>query len=383
MNNLKINRSMVNVLLKIIFHSLNKIFLISIIVLFFTTNTFSQPDSTSGTYFVDARLHGGFLIAHRPSLVPLQQNHLTGFDLSVGVFTSGNKYWHKNYNFPALGFKYVFLQTGNQPTLGNAHALLPFFDVTLTPQQKIKLGLQLGWGIGYISKHFNQYQNYKNTAIGSHFNSVPFFGLFFRKKVAANGFISTGLSLTHFSNGSVVTPNLGINLATINMCYRFCGGAKRLIVNNSENPFLNKWETSVAILFALKQNYPTLGDNFFVKELSFLSICHFKPVAIYGFGVDLPYDPSITQRLDNRGVETNNFTPFRPGITAAYGLNMGSLTMLIQQGVYVYSQIKDDGVLYQRIGLRYSIKKKYFATFNLKTHFAKADYFELGVGTSF
>lgn len=355
-------------------------------VLFFvllTTSSYSQSDSIPNSYFLDLRFHGGFLIAHRPSLVPLQQNHLTGFDVSAGVFTMGNKPWHKSYNFPSIGLKYAFLETGNRQILGSAHALYPFFDVEFSCLRKIKIGFQLGWGIGYVSKRFTKYDNYKNVAIGSHFNSVPALSFFLRKQVSSNGYISTGFSLTHFSNGSIVTPNLGINLATAHLCYRFCGGTAKVKDNTLDQKHAEKWEKSVGILFGLKQNYPTLGENFFIKELSLLAFYHFKPIALYGFGIDIPHDPSITDRLDNRGAKTNKFTPLRPGITAAYSLKMGRLKMLIQQGFYVYSQLKDDGVLYQRLGLRYSIGRKYFVSFNLKTHFAKADYFEWGGGLSF
>jgi hypothetical protein len=39
-----------------------------------------------------------------------------------------------------------------------------------------------------------------------------------------------------------------------------------------------------------------------------------------------------------------------------------------------------NGTLYHRAGLRYAIGKNFYAQLTLKTHFAKADYGEIGMG---
>lgn len=357
-------------------------YVFTIIVALFHLQSFAQPDSTTGKYFIDAKLHGGFLIAHRPSLIPLQQQHLTGFDVSAGVFTNGNKAWHRHYNFPALGIKYSFLKSGNEQVLGNTHALLPFIDVTFTKKSRTKFGLQFGWGIGYVTNKFSQFDNYKNVAIGSGLNTAVNLNLFLRRKAGNRNFISAGVGVMHFSNGSVVTPNLGINLASAQLCYRFSMGTKKEI-QNADVTHTTEWEHSAAMVFGVKQNYPALGENFFIRQFSFMSLRQYHPVAAYGLGFDLPYDPSITQRLDNRGANTNSLTAFRPGVNIGYQIKMGNINLMLQQGFYVYSQLTDDGILYHRLSVRYHIGKHYFAAFNLKAHFAKADYFEWGGGVRF
>jgi hypothetical protein len=39
-----------------------------------------------------------------------------------------------------------------------------------------------------------------------------------------------------------------------------------------------------------------------------------------------------------------------------------------------------NGALYHRFGLRYSFARSLYAQLTLKTHFAKADYGEIGIG---
>jgi hypothetical protein len=54
--------------------------------------------------------------------------------------------------------------------------------------------------------------------------------------------------------------------------------------------------------------------------------------------------------------------------------------MLFENGYYLYNRYKDDGNIYSRLCLRYHFSDRYFAVLNLKSHFAKADYWEYGIG---
>jgi hypothetical protein len=61
-------------------------------------------------------------------------------------------------------------------------------------------------------------------------------------------------------------------------------------------------------------------------------------------------------------------------------LHVGKISIPIQQGIYYLNPIKVDGILYQRLGVRYHVNKKWQAQCLLKTHMASADYIELGIG---
>jgi len=53
---------------------------------------------------------------------------------------------------------------------------------------------------------------------------------------------------------------------------------------------------------------------------------------------------------------------------------------VFQMGVYMYSNLATVGSFYHRMGGRYLVYKNFFGTVILKTHFAKADFLEVGVG---
>ena len=52
-------------------------------------------------------------------------------------------------------------------------------------------------------------------------------------------------------------------------------------------------------------------------------------------------------------------------------------------GWYARDNINAGGRMYNRIGYRYYFKEKWFALFNVKANYAKADYFEFGIGYKF
>ena len=49
-------------------------------------------------------------------------------------------------------------------------------------------------------------------------------------------------------------------------------------------------------------------------------------------------------------------------------------------GCYVRDRYRPNGPLYHRIGFRYQISNGFYGNITLKTHWAKADYMEAGIG---
>jgi hypothetical protein len=52
-------------------------------------------------------------------------------------------------------------------------------------------------------------------------------------------------------------------------------------------------------------------------------------------------------------------------------------------GYYIHDKFDADDELYHRLGMRYTFDNGLLLNFVLKTHWAKADYIEFGVGYNF
>jgi lipid A 3-O-deacylase PagL len=342
------------------------------------------PDSTLSRFDISASYHYGFIIAHRASIVSLQQDHTKSFELAFRKITNGNKTWQQLYHYPCVGLKYLFIDLGNPERLGNGQALVPFIDLILNKNPKAQISFNWGWGIGYIEKPFDKNNNYKDIAIGSHWNSVIAFSTDLKIKLLKKTFLNSGISLTHFSNGSAVTPNLGINVASVKIGITHGIGEGKPLLKDTLPPFQRHSRNSIYLAGGVKQIYPVYGPDYYVYILSASSLKQFTRKKAIGIGADLHYDGSIIHKLENDSVAADNFTyGMRAGLHGAYEFIFSDFSITVQMGGYIYNKLKSEGTFYHRLGLRYQFSKNYFACYNLKSHWAKADFFEWGIGRKF
>ena len=109
-----------------------KRFLFFLSVIYPTILSAVQRDSTNGKWNIHLRGDYGFIIAHRPQLVPLQQAHVKGFEISIGKISSGDKDWQTTYLFPECGITVAGFDLGSKTYLGNGIAVYPYIDFPLS-----------------------------------------------------------------------------------------------------------------------------------------------------------------------------------------------------------------------------------------------------------
>lgn len=354
--------------------------------LFFSINLIHAEiaDSTNGRFAISVRGDFGFLIAHRPVLVPLQEQHITGFELSIARLSYGKEEWEKDFLFPEKGLTIAYFNLGSPKRLGYGIAIYPYLDFPFSNKKDNKFVFRYGIGLGWVEKVFNAESNYKNAALGSHLNGVIHFDLHYEKDLAASSRLEISAGITHYSNGAYELPNLGINVATINLAYTKFFGDKivlhKNILSTNEN---RKSEWNIYAGAGSKKIYPPSGKKYTAGVISLLKIIPIKRNNNWGIGTDLFYDNSLTARLQQRG-ETlkGNTDNLRWGIYGAYEIHVGKTALVFNMGYYLFSRWKEDGNIYHRIGVRQYFNHV-FICMNLKTHYARADFVEFGFGYVF
>ncbi|TAH44355.1 MAG: hypothetical protein EYC69_00705 [Bacteroidetes bacterium] len=361
-------------------------FALLLIVLLSATNHLSGQglsDSTRGTYGLELKSTYGFVIAHRPVLEILQERHTYGIELSYLTPADGSKSFHKKFLYPDVGWTLAWFNLGNPKRLGSGIAVYPFVNFPLQLKEDWRLHFRYGIGLGYIEKIFDVRSNTKNAAIGTHINGVMHFDLHIEKIIGTRSLIEFGAGITHYSNGSTGIPNLGINVATANLGLIHYFGDSRAIRKATEEEIKEKAHFQLFFAGAFKKIYPPEGKMYYAGTFSGCYVNPIKNKSSWGIGLDLFYDNSLIERLEREN-KTNISTGdnFRPGIFGSYELRLGHVGMLFNMGIYPYTKWKGDGNFYHRIGSRYYFNKL-FLLMNLKTHYAKADFIEWGIGYSF
>lgn len=347
-----------------------------IAVLCTSINLFGQLKSD---LWLEAKGKAGFLAAHRSVMGHLATEHAYAGEISVYFQPKNQKLWHKAYKNPLIGLTGFFGTVGNRELLGEFYGLIGFTSFPLIHQKHYLLNLKLGAGLGYGTKHFNQETNQLSNAIGSAVNAQVCFGLESRILFGKHA-VNISLDMTHFSNGSTKMPNLGLNLPYLGLGYGY--KIKQGIDSNyiHEN-YSKRWEYGLVVIGSVKEIYPTGGRKYPILAGSFIGRRFFNQKAGMEFSFDVISKQAIMDYHSD--VRKKQSEIIQLGMFVGYILPMDRFHLLFGMGAYVRDKYKPESPVYHRVGMRYVFDNGINMHLVLKSHWAKADYIEYGIGYTF
>ncbi len=340
---------------------------------------------------VEGKIHYGFLYAHHLTL-EIFNAHFPAFELSISQQTYGKHKWERAFGYPVTGASLFYSDLGNDPMLGQAIALMPFIHFPLVRSRDLSFGFRFALGVGYLTKRFDRIENYKNLAIGSHFNAAVNLMFELRYRISYSLTATGGISLQHFSNGSLKLPNYGINAPLINLGLAYRPVKKNKLIGDRFFPPVEpfeiipkrSFEISFGFAFGFKDMSAIYGTSYFVTHLYENTLLTLSRKSKAGLGFDLSFDPSQLKLLEMNGdTVENRFSIVRPGINIAYELVLGKLGFLANLGYYLGGREKSNGPLYEKFALQYNFSRNFFAHVFLKVHWGRADYIGWGLGYKF
>jgi len=351
--------------------------------LLFCSLTFGQEKTTNG-YFDLNYIHGNIL-NHVPDINHLITGHPQGLILSYNFKTTGIKEWHSIYNYPDYGVSFLFQDFENQ-YLGKNFAINAHYNFYFLNRN---LMFRISQGIAMTTNPYDKELNFKNIAFGSRFMSSNYFLLHYQKPyfVGPIGF-NAGLFFTHFSNGRIKSPNRGINTYGINLGLNY----------NLDEPFkypkvdsIAKFKEPIRINFTLRTGVnesSVVGSG--QKPFYHFSTHVDKRIgrkSALQLGTELFLTQSLKEYIAYRAIAFPELEPIDPdtdykrvSVFAGHELFINKLSIETQLGIYVYKQFREEMDIYQRLGLKYYITPKLFTGVALKSHGAKAEAIEWGIG---
>ncbi len=327
--------------------------------------------------FLESNFRYGFLWQHRPSLAEIIGGNIKFFDISIGKQTYGQKIWDQLYRYPTIGVGYTYADFGNPVELGYGNAVFGYFDIPFYRKNKYLLSYRLSSGLAYLNKG--------NIAIGTHLNLYFDASLTYKWYFAKHWELINAFGATHFSNGAIKMPNLGLNMFSyrLGLSYQFDVLRKDFI--HLELPKIDK-KNSISIFAAAgtkekrpEGNIPYTVSSFSVDYLRILSLKH-----KIGFGFDTFYDESLFEIMNpDSSLNLSTSDIMRYGIHASFEAEIYKLILAIHIGTYIHANYKEDGAVYERVAIRYILTKNIYANISLKTSKGIADYVEWGIGYRF
>lgn len=336
-------------------------------------------------WFVDANYYTGAILPHSDQISHLITKKPTGYLVSFNRKTSGDKPWESFYNYPDYGFS-LHYQDNHNTELGNLYGVFAHYNFYFL---KRNLQFRVAQGIAYATNPYNKETNFRNMAYGTQFMPSTYFSLNYNKKNFWNGVgFQTGFLFIHHSNATIKSPNTSTNTVALQLGFNYSFDKQEQVRKFSSEP--DNFQQQLQYGFSFKTG---------VNESHIIGMGQKPFYHINGYvekrlnrtgGVQLGAELFLSQTLKElipflavSFPETNikaDADYKRVGAFVGYELYINKLSAEAQLGYYLHDEYKENGSLYQRLGMKYYVTEKVFGSMTLKTHYGKAEALEFGVG---
>ena len=342
--------------------------------------------STANAQFsVDADYLYGKILPHNKTIKHLIVRHPEGVLLSFNKKTFGEQEWQSNFNFPDYGFS-LHHQANKNEVLGDLYGAYGHYNFYFL---KRNLVFRIGQGIAYNTNPFDKNENFRNLAYSTKLMPSTYFLLNYRKeKIIGNLGFQTGLTFFHHSNANIKSPNTSTNTLSFQLGLNYVFEDEITTYKFSKDTLKTTYPLKYNIAFRTGINESDIigsGQKPFC-ELSFYADKQFTKKSKMQLGVDLFAMYYLKEYIKYKSVAYPNEnikedTDFkRVGLFAGYELAINKMSLEAQVGYYVYEPFDFLGPMYQRLGAKYHWNKTVFSSVSLKTHAAKAEALEFGIG---
>lgn len=326
----------------------------------------------------------GFIAPHHDYMGYFLEKNVTGFQLDAGFKTDGSRCWHHHYNFPVTGVGIYHSSLGNDKIYGTLTGMYFYInrDFTRSPGP-VHFGNAIAFGLGYASKWHHPRNNPLNQVLATPINVFLQYHLQLSVKLGSHAFASCSAGLTHTSNGNFREPNKGFNIVTTTLGIQYDAfrnerfpDRRKIIPCDSVSGILSLGVFSGTKAISRFNNsvYPVWGIS--AEQL-------FRLGALTMLGTELvvyrdwsAFDQVPPETLNSKKESDAWFAV----LSASLLLQMGRLAFAFQPGIYLKNSVPGNGVMSDKIGLRYQLTGHWMASVSIKAHWlAKADFVEWAV----
>lgn len=345
---------------------------------------FSQDNKNSST--LDANFFYGSVLEHNPDISHLITDHPSGLILSYNRKTFGKKAWESRYNYPDWGFSFIYQDMKND-NLGENYSANAHYNFYFL---KRNLMFRIGQGIAYTTKSYDKENNFVNNAYGSDLMSTTFLMLNYKKENIIKGLgLQAGISLVHYSNANVKAPNTSTNTFAFNVGANYVldyDETHEYIPLTEDKKFTEKIKYNIVFRAGVNESDVIDTGQFPFYIVSGYADKRLNRKSAIQVGTDIFFSKFLKELIYYYSVAfpeydvTGDEDWKRIGIFVGHELFINKMSIVTQLGYYVYYPYDFEGRVYNRIGLKRYFGDKFFGAITLKSHGAKAEAVEFGVG---
>ena len=345
--------------------------------------SYAQNDAANSSF--DINYFRGNIALHNNSILHLIKGHPEGLILSWNKKTFGDETWQQRYNYPDYGLSFSYQNLKNDD-LGNNYALYGHYNFYFFNR---RLMFRIGQGIAFTTNPYDKLTNPKNIAFGSKFMSSTYVMLQYKKERIFDKFgLQAGFSLLHYSNANVKAPNTSVNSITLSLgvTYSMDNEDPEYAFDLNDGKFTEPIKYNVVFRSGVNASDIVGSGQFPFYIVSAYADKRINHKSAFHLGADLFFSNFLKELIYYNSVAfpENDIDPDtdykRAGIFAGHELFINKLSIVTQFGYYIYYPFDFEGRTYQRIGIKRYFGNRWFGALTLKTHAAKAEAVEVGVG---
>ncbi len=349
-----------------------------------STISFAQEDPK--LFSLDANFYYGTILEHNPDISHLITGHPNGVILSYSRKTFGHASWESRYNYPDWGFSFVYQNMKNE-FLGDNYGLYAHYNFYFL---KRHLMFRIGQGIAYTTNPYDKEENFRNNAYGSDLLSTTYVMLNYKKENIFKGFgLQAGISIIHNSNANVRAPNTSTNIFAFNLGANYSleyENEPEYIASTEDRKYTEKIKYNVALRSGINES-----DIIGMGQYPFLIVSAYADKRLnrksaIQVGADIFFSKFLKELIYFNSVAFPEFNVSgdedwkRVGVFVGHELFINKMSVEMQLGYYIYYPYDFEGRVYNRIGLKRYFGEKLFGAITLKSHGAKAEAVEFGIG---
>ncbi len=353
-------------------------------------HVFSQkkglPDSLRQLVLA-ARYHSGFIFAHNVHVQDTKHTYPDGFELEYAHLRSDSATVAKYKCYPRSGFSFTYVDF-NKQLLGRSYSICYFLEPNYRLGNKLRMSLRAAAGLSYLTNPFDSIKNPANESYSGHINNFLQLDLGLSYPLSQHFMVYAMGNFFHNSNGGFKLPNAGVNYINTSIGLQYYAYSTKLPVYKKETDTSWKhhsFHIDAAIYYSPKGGYnaDSAAHRKFVVGGSVQIVKQVGNIDAITATAEIYYDDAL-RSIKKVYVQDSLSSNVLAGILIGHQFLLNRFTFSQEFGVYVFKQTKlyDEiyqnlfHTFYQRWGISYNIKKRWFVGINLLAHYQVADFID-------
>lgn len=326
-------------------------------------------------FFGGVNINYGDIWAHTPSIQYVEGQSL---NLQARWYRELNddEDWTSPFRHPITGLALHYIST-NTTLLEDGYGATLFIEPRILDSEKFSIKTRIHGGLAYRTTKYHKEDNPLNLLISTDLSFMFELKMLIDYKFSEHFGLGVNYSFTHFSNGAVKQPNLGLNIPTYGFNINYYPESEWFRKSPKRNvDFNRKVRFGIALGTGTRHFLEDTDKYSQLLSMDLHALKRFSPW--YALEIDL----KVLHRqgsIEEKDVYSTDYHQF-VGASLGNEFRFKNLAMLIQYGYYFYNSRDFDGAFYGRNGARYYFSDHFFTSVTMVNHGKTADYVNFSVG---